>query len=265
MRYYCRTDIGKTRENNEDYCFADTEKGCFIVADGVGGNNGGEVASQTATEKVYSSILSGISEAKEDEEIIGDHKIISILNDAVRQANELVYEMSLEDPSLRGMGTTLTMVILKEEKAFFAHIGDSRAYSVKQGEIKQITTDHSFVNELLKMGTISVEDAHGHPKRNLITRALGVEKNVRADIIEYLLEDGELILLCTDGLSDLVRNDEILGIINNSENPAQAGDALIEKALEYGGKDNITVLIFEYIKGQGKESNSAEGGVDING
>ena len=229
-----KTDKGLIRENNEDAFYVDAKKGIFIVADGMGGHSAGEVASQMAVEEIKKYLNTE------------ENKFSQILKQAIIEANKAIYEKAEEDPNLEGMGTTIVVAIVNNKNLHIAHVGDSRAYILTKEGLKQITEDHSLINEWVKEGKITLDEARFHPMRNVITRALGVEKEVEVEIntIPY---QGEPILLCTDGLTDMLEDKEIEEIIKNNPDPEQACEALIKEANEKGGKDNVTVIL---IKGE---------------
>lgn len=234
--------IGQLRQRNEDALghFEPAEEeprvtkgSIFIVADGMGGHRGGEIASKLAVDTIISSFY----ESNE-----GD--TLSALQQAFKDANRVIIDKSQDDVSLFGMGTTCTAMVIKDDEAYFAHVGDSRAYVLRDGELKQLTEDHSLVGEMVRSGILSDEDAQHHPRRNVITRSLGTHGDTIVDTpsspLKLTAED--VFLLCSDGLTSLVNTDELEAILK--ENPArEACDALIDLANEKGGKDNITVQI----------------------
>ena len=230
----CRTDKGKVREINEDYVLtmvAD-EFSLLIIADGMGGHNAGEIASQTASTFIRDYIFEKYNEYENKEEI---------LRDAVVSANAKVYENSLTDVKLKGMGTTITCCILAQDKLFLSHVGDSRAYIINKEGINKITQDHSYVQELLDNGSITENEAIKHPQRNVITRAVGVEKYVVVDTKTLEFNDNDILLLCTDGLSNYISNEDIYKIVMDKKE--SAADELVNIANENGGSDNISVII----------------------
>ncbi len=238
------SDVGCVRELNED-CFCikvfDDKKnhGFFILADGMGGHNAGEVASQTAV-KVIAEQLKALEDTSEAE-------IPSILRGAIADANECVYKMSIENEGQSGMGTTVVAVVLWDKTAYIANIGDSRAYITDQNEIRQITSDHSVVEELIKSGTITKEEARRHPQKNIITRAVGTDAEVDADLFECEFGGDNCILLCSDGLSSMLDDDEIYQIIRTEKNCEDTVCKLIDAAKQRGGLDNITAVCIRFI------------------
>jgi len=240
------SDVGKVREQNEDHIFiSDPYPNGFyiaIVADGMGGHLAGEIASKTAVETIYKELDPYVSKARNINELK------YVLEEAIFRANELVYHKSIQNEEYRGMGTTIVTAIVCESQILLANIGDSRAYLIREDHIEQLTNDHSLVNELLKSGQISEEDAIHHPRKNIITRALGTEENVKVDIDLIMWEKGQTLLLCTDGLTDEVSDQEILQVLNGSSEFSQKiVDDLIKYANKAEGKDNISIIMIHHI------------------
>lgn len=217
------------RRRNEDAAIIGD--GFFIVCDGMGGHQAGDVASKIATETLQAELTS-------------KPKSIQTLLDAIHRANEKVYLLSRSEKQLVGMGTTLTAMLVEDEQVVLAQIGDSRAYLFRGGVLRQCTHDHSYVSELVRSGSISREDARGHPQRNLITRSLGTDAYVEVDVFEIGRHAGDQWLLCSDGLTDLVLDIEIQDILCSLP-LEQAADALLDTALARGGSDNITLLLID--------------------
>lgn len=236
------TDVGRIRKINEDnFMIFDCDKYSYaMVADGMGGHLAGETASKMAVECVSEYIAAHM----EDE--LDHFQVKEILNRAFLYANEKIYEFSCNNERVMGMGTTATMCMVRDGYVIFAHIGDSRAYMIDK-DIVQITRDHSYVQELVKLGQITVEEAKHHPRRNFITRAMGVEADVKADtgVKKY---NGEKIFLCSDGLFGEIDDKEIAKIVTKN-NGKQAVKKLVELANKRGGSDNITAVVME---GEGK-------------
>ncbi len=239
---YELTDDGRVRQNNEDAvgkCEPNGEKeqaakgSLFIVADGMGGHRGGEIASRLAVETVISTYYA--SEGADT---------IESLRKSYTKANDVIHRKSIEDVELFGMGTTCTTMVLKPGEAFFAHVGDSRAYVLRDDKLIQLTEDHSLVGEMVRSGIISDEDAQHHPKRNVITRSLGTQEELATDFPSspYELVSGDVFLLCSDGLTTMVTNEEAEEILKTNS-PQKACKALIDLANKKGGKDNITVQV----------------------
>lgn len=237
MEIYGKTDIGKKRHSNQDAFITGrlSEDAAFaIVCDGMGGANAGNVASRTGAEAIAEYILNSYRPDADS------FALERILKSAIESANILIYDMSVKDSSLSGMGTTVVAAIVKQGNAVIAHVGDSRAYLVND-EIKQLTRDHSVVQSLVESGEITKEDAKVHPEKNVITRALGVEENVISDCNEFPFNDGDTLLFCTDGLTGYSNEKDILKIIKKYKSEA-ACERLIELANSGGGGDNITVV-----------------------
>ena len=219
------TDIGKVREANEDSYLV--EPPLFAVADGMGGHRGGDVASQLALETV--------------EQLF--QRRTGTLSEHVRRANRAVFERSKLDRSVTGMGTTLTAALVEGDAMRLAHVGDSRAYLLRAGSLRQLTTDHTLVARMVKAGEISPAEAEVHPHRNVLTRALGTEADVRVDEDEIALLDGDQVLLCSDGLTGMVTEAQIQAILETGVTPQEAADRLVTAANRAGGIDNITVVV----------------------
>ena len=227
-----KTDVGKLRSKNEDAFHVDAERGLFIVADGLGGHLGGEVASRLAVEEVVSYIT-----ARERTEM-NEH----LLRTAVISANEKVYRRSREDLSLLGMGTTVVVAVIEKGTLWLAHVGDSRAYVLSESGLAQLTEDHTLLYETMKQGATRGERQIRHGYRGPLSRAVGVEKSVAVDTREYEYRD-EGLLLCTDGLTDMLLDNEIEEVLRTDAAPHEACDSLIRMANEKGGIDNITVIV----------------------
>ncbi len=224
-----RTDVGRQRSANEDSLVL--RPPFFAVADGMGGARAGEVASAIAAEAFEGASAAG--EAAEAQ-----------LARLLREANRRIYDLAVTEESHRGMGTTLTAAKVHDEEVSLAHVGDSRAYRMRDGGLEQITRDHSLVAELERSGQITPEAAEHHPQRSIITRALGPEPDVEVDTYTLSARDGDLFLLCSDGLTSMISDDEVAAILRTSATLDEAADALIKAANQSGGKDNITVVLF---------------------
>ena len=239
MRIYSATDVGQKRKMNQDYVFASEGPvgnlpNLFTVADGMGGHNAGDYASSHAVR-----IL--VDEIRED----ADYNPVKVIRHAIEAANTEIRNRAQEDANLRGMGTTMVVATIVDQYAYIANVGDSRLYVISD-EIRQITKDHSLVQEMVRMGEISEEEARNHPDKNIITRAMGVKEEVEADIYEYRLKKGDMILMCSDGLSNMVEDSKIQEIISDPEADIdQKGNALLREANQNGGKDNIAVVLVE--------------------
>lgn len=235
MEIFAKTHTGMVRDNNEDFFVYDDNLNFFVVADGIGGHNAGEVASELAC----SIILDNLKKHYDDY----SDKLPLILSKSIEKANKAVYMKSLENDKFEGMGTTITLGILSDNIVYAAHVGDSRMYKLNEGKIEQVTRDHTLVNELLKNGSITTEEARVHPQRNIITKAVGSSEKLIVDIFELEVEEGNVLLLCSDGLTDTTTDEEILDIINASSDYDDACERLVNKANNSGGADNITVML----------------------
>jgi PPM family protein phosphatase len=224
------TDTGRKRRRNEDAYVC--EPPLFAIADGMGGAQAGEVASRLAAAALKESHA----------EAGGEQRIV----DLIQEANRRVYDRSNKDPTTSGMGTTITVALVEDGNVSFGHVGDSRAYLIRDGLLEQVTEDHSLVNELLKSGKLSPEEAEAHPQRSVITRALGTDPDVDADTFTIQARSGDVFLLCSDGLTDMVSNDAILDLVEqHRDDMDRALRALVRAANKGGGEDNITVVAFE--------------------
>ena len=224
------TDVGRQREGNEDSLLEDPP--LFAVADGMGGAQAGEVASRLAVDTL------GRLRPGDDERAEQD------LADAVREANRRIHGQAQEDRALAGMGTTITAAWVHDGRVAIGHVGDSRAYRWRDGELAQVTHDHSLVAELERQGRLTAAEARVHPQRSMILRALGIEADVEVDTHGFDAEDGDVFLLCSDGLTGVV-HDEVIGeVLDGTETLGQAADALVELANLSGGPDNITAVLF---------------------
>lgn len=228
------TDVGKTRELNEDSVYLNKDLGLFMVADGMGGHNAGEVASSIAVTLIGALI----------EEHVGTGEITSeFVRDAVQHANRVILQKSVHRPAWSEMGTTLVLALLTGDHIVVAHVGDSRAYMVSNGVLEQLTEDHTFVAEWLKEGLITKEEARSHAQRHGLTEALGVTDEVEIEVSVRAWDDGGCLLLCSDGLTDMIEDEEILDILMSSAEPRLACQRLVDLANEKGGRDNITVVL----------------------
>ncbi len=238
MKTFSITDTGVTREMNQDYYFAtDTNLGnlpnLFIVADGMGGHKAGDYASRHTIERVVASISRNSSDEP-----------VTIIQEAISKANELLVAESNEDETKSGMGTTLVIATLVGDKLIVANVGDSRLYVISD-MVRQITRDHSLVDEMVRLGELNPSEARSHPDKNIITRAIGAQKNVKADFFEVELAKDDYILMCTDGLTNMVRDEEILDIVRSDKEPEAIAQKLVKMANDNGGRDNITVTIIK--------------------
>ncbi len=240
------SDTGQKRPHNEDSSVTDTRLGLAIVADGMGGYKAGEVASAIAAKLILDDVAAGIDLGKhaEVDEATGLNHASILLRDAISHANSDVYRTAQEVPQCQGMGTTVVVVLYHGNKVSIAHVGDSRVYRLREGEFVQITRDHSLIQELIDRGFFTPEEAAENTPKNLVTRALGIELNVEVDVQEQDAVPGEIYLLCSDGLNDMVDDEEIhLTLSKYSANLAEAARELVRLANEKGGKDNISVVL----------------------
>lgn len=235
MRAEALSHTGLVRPGNEDCFISDIKRRFFAVADGMGGHQAGEVASYLAL-RALSERLFGSSEGEP----------LVRLQKAAEFANEVVYRSSLADRDRSGMGTTLTAVWILNGKAYLVHIGDSRAYLYRDGKLQVLTDDHSYVGELVRMGGLTAEEARVHPRRNILTRALGTEERADIDSREIALKLGDRLLLCTDGLYEVVSDAELADVLNRHGELYVAAKELLRLALERGGPDNVTVVLALY-------------------
>lgn len=242
---YGQTDVGKKREHNEDNFLVSKESGLFIVADGMGGHAGGETASRMAVETIQEVVEHFLPSLKQRDGSLmtpAQSPAAKLLSDALRGACQNVHKLSIQEKNLQGMGTTTTALLLFEGCAFVAHVGDSRVYAYRDGTIMQLSEDHSLVNEQFKAGLITKTQAEQSKFRNIITRSIGFEKDVDVDMIALPVQEGDVYLLCTDGLTSLVSDEELKTMIENC--PLKSlGETLIELANQRGGDDNITVIV----------------------
>lgn len=228
---------GVVRKNNEDACFVIPGHDVYIVADGVGGNNSGEVASRTAVSEIAEYINENSLRDCGDTEAIFES-----LSEAVGTANEKIYQMGMESAENRGMATTVVMVYIRGLEAYVANVGDRRAYLMRKGRLKQLTKDHTYVNELVQKGVITEDEAEHHKQKNVITKALGAEYFVEPDFYKIGLSKNDIIMLCSDGLYGEVGDAQIVESMNSRDNMNDVCADLVEKAIRAGGRDNITVV-----------------------
>lgn len=242
MKIVSCCDIGLVRSSNQDAyntgSFSE-DVAWAVVCDGMGGANGGNVASQTAVEKIENHINASYRKN------MPERSIKNMLTCAIYNANLAIYEMAREKVELSGMGTTVVLALVADGEVHVAHAGDSRVYLIHQNAIEQLTTDHSVVQEMVDSGQLTEEEARRHPRKNIITRALGVMEEINIDYNQCPMKPGDLLLLCTDGLTNLVDDQTILQLAQTEEF-SKLADALAARAKEQGGNDNITVVIIGY-------------------
>lgn len=233
---YAMTDIGRTRAVNQDYVFSSLEPignlpNLFIVADGMGGHQAGDFASSYSVRKFLESASLSLQK--------NPHKIFE---DAISYANRELIEKSRSNPELKGMGTTMVVLTISGGKAYAANVGDSRLYCMDD-VFTQITVDHSLVQEMIRLGELTKETARIHPDKNIITRAVGAGRDISADYFEFSLSEKAILLMCSDGLSNMVEDHRIAEILKKEQSPEKMGKKLIETANRNGGKDNIAVIV----------------------
>ncbi len=236
VQSWCLTDKGLKREGNQDSFLVDDRLGLFIVADGVGGHFGGEVASALAVETVR--------------EVVGHPKALQfkpkeVIYQAYEEASHRIFDRATQEPRLNGMGTTMVVGYVRESKLYIANVGDSRCYLYRKPYLWQITEDHSLVNEQIRLGMMTEEHARRVVGKNVITRSVGFERDVFPDVLEREVSTGDVFLFCSDGLTGMVNDPEMCTMFNQN-NVDKITPMMIEKALAYGGDDNVTVLVLHF-------------------
>lgn len=236
MKVFSITDVGMVRQVNQDYVYTSEKPlgnlpNLFVVADGMGGHQAGDYASKCTVEVM-------IRELKDNTERDIEKALVS----AIKTANKQIIKEAAADEHLKGMGTTVVAATVVNQMLYFANVGDSRLYLINQG-ITQLSKDHSLVEEMVRLGGIKPEEAKNHPDKNIITRAIGAKENVEVDFYEHRLKRGDIILMCTDGLSNMVEDDELFHIVQGARDIVEAGEILVEAAKENGGADNIGVVL----------------------
>ena len=239
MRYYALTDTGVTRTENQDYVYASGDgvgilPNLFIVADGMGGHNAGDYASRKA-------VMTALEEIKNSDE----SKPVAILDQAIKKANKVLYNESIADPTKKGMGTTFVCATISDKKLYVANVGDSRLYVANDSTICQITKDHSLVQEMMRSGKMGTFDPKRHPKRNAITRAIGVEPDVNIDFFEVSNNNFEQFILCSDGLTNMVDDNELFAQLTGNDDAKTKASLLVSLANRKGGLDNISAIVVE--------------------
>ena len=238
LRAWGMKDVGRRRDINQDYIFLSEEPmgnlpNLFLVADGMGGHRAGDLASEYTVSRVCEAVTKSMQKIP-----------FQILKGAFQYANQKLIEKAGESPAYAGMGTTLVAVTVQDDTAYVANVGDSRLYKIG-GTIEQITEDHSLVEEMVRMGEISKEEARNHPEKNIITRAIGVSETVEPDYFDTKLEKGECLLLCSDGLSNMLEDAQIKEILDRRTDLRSGAEELVREANRNGGKDNIAVVLIE--------------------
>lgn len=243
------TDVGRVRENNEDTFRVASEIALFVLSDGMGGQSSGEVASRLATDTVIAHCheahanpsLPLVGNALEGASEEGNR-----LASAIRLANSAVYAASQEDPTLRGMGATLVAVMISDERASVAHAGDSRVYRLRNGVLERLTQDHSFIEEQMRRGLMTQQEASGSTLQNVLMRAVGVEAEIEVELNEELFAEEDVLLLCSDGLTKELSDTQIASVLTSAEDPEMAAEQLVDLANQAGGSDNITVVVLRH-------------------
>lgn len=249
---WAKTDVGLKREVNEDNYLADSNLDLYIVADGMGGHAGGDTAARMAVDIIRKKIRNERQsralfnrESAENE----SNAILDLLQDSIRSASQRIFEASENNPALTGMGTTVTLMLVHGRRAYVAHVGDSRLYRLRDGRFEQLTEDHSLVNEQVKAGFITAEEAQHSRFRNIITRSVGFESDVTADTLSMFMQPEDVFLLCSDGLCGMVEDEAISSILRRVQTSESTGK-LVKLANDAGGEDNITVVVLEYNRGK---------------
>lgn len=247
MKTFSMTDIGRRREINQDYMFtSETAVGnlpnLFLVADGMGGHKAGDYASRFTVEKIIEFISRS-----------GEKEPVALMKEAVTDANTMLLHEANEDTLKSGMGTTIVAATIDGEKLYTANVGDSRLYVINHEEITQITRDHSLVAEMVRLGEMNKEEAKEHPDKNIITRAIGVLPEVAVDFFETNLKSGDTVLMCSDGLTNMIEDEEIKRIVLGQRDIVEKAEKLVETANLNGGRDNITVVLVEPFSDEMKE------------
>lgn len=247
VRVGARSDIGRARVRNEDSYLV--KEPLFAVADGMGGHKGGDVASSLALQTIEAATAT--PEPEDLERLV----------EQIKEANHRVMERGETDKDLRGMGTTVTALLTGDGKAHVAHVGDSRAYRLRDGTLQQLTEDHTLVQRMVREGKLTEEEAAHHPQRSVLTRALGVEVDIPVDQLTLDVQEGDRLLLCTDGLTSMVGRDRIQEILESETEPQAACDRLVDAANRAGGDDNITVILIDFVAGEASMTPSTKTGV----
>ncbi len=241
MKVFAKTDLGKARDINEDFYYIarkEEKLKLYILADGMGGYNGGEIASRLATSSVKGYIETNFSQIAHDKE-----SILKLIESAMEYANMVVYEKAKENAELENMGTTLEVCLIYNNKVFIGHIGDSRIYRIRKEFIRKLTKDHSYVEQLVTDGTITKEEAFHHPKKNMLMKALGCTAYVEPDVMVKGFLKNDILLICSDGLTNMIKEQEIYEYVK--EEIEDSCDRLVKRANEMGGYDNITVIVIQ--------------------
>lgn len=254
MQISLRSNVGKQRKSNQDYADyfkSDYNQYLFVLCDGVGGHQAGDVASELTTKylgKLFKQLNKELT--REDASLW--------IGEAIEEVNTYLFEESLKSRELEGMGTTLVLSLITKDFVLIAHVGDSRAYVFNQGQLIQKTEDHSLVNELVRSGEITEEQGNLHPQRNVVTQSIGVTSDVRYELAELPLDEVDSLMLCSDGLTNMVSHEDLVDFFQKAEDVEQLADSLIIAANDAGGRDNITIIIMSNLSSLTIEDGEAE-------
>lgn len=250
LNFVGHSDKGMVRPNNEDSIYTDLETGLVVVADGMGGYKAGEVASGIAVQTLNEFVAAGIKDAHKHQGNSGEFSAESLLlKNAILKANDIIHQTAKSQPQCEGMGTTIVACLFYNNRVSIAHVGDSRLYRVRHGQFEQVTVDHSLLQELVARGFYTPEEARKSLNKNLVTRALGIEPTVEVDVQEDVVIPGDIYLLCSDGLNDMVEDADIyLTLKTFSANLETAAQQLVKLACDNGGRDNVSVVLVQPIK-----------------
>lgn len=241
LQFVVKTDTGLVRAHNEDAVAVSVEHGIAVLADGMGGYNAGEIASSIATSVVIAELERRLSQPANQS---GGKRLKQMMTDAVIVANREILDTARDEPQFSGMGTTLVAALFRHDRIVLAHLGDSRCYRFRQGELSLLTRDHSLLQEQIDAGLVSAEWARYAPNKNLITRALGVAPQIDVEINDYQIESGDVYLLCSDGLSDMLSSEQMTSLLSGMEaTPDLVGEQLVQAANDNGGRDNISAIL----------------------
>lgn len=235
MQAFAQSDIGMVRKTNED-SFIFMPPHLFVVADGMGGHVAGEIASSLGANTIREYIVKNSDQSDWEQ----------ALKEAIIEANTSIYQMAQSQSECQGMGTTVTAVYLDNTEVYWSHVGDSRLYLIRDNSLEQVTSDHSLVWELMQSGSITSEEAQVHPHRNILTRAVGTSDTLKVDSGKFLSQPGDNLLLCTDGLTNMLSEDNILTICTQPDSPQTIVNTLVEQARQAGGHDNITAILLQF-------------------
>lgn len=239
LRFHCESDVGRVRSENQDAWSADEASGLFLVADGMGGSNAGGIAAKAVAELLSARIAQRTASLRKRRA----KSLPDELRETIRDFSAQLRERAKSDARLKGMGAALVLALSRGRSLYVAHLGDSRAYLLQSGRLKRLTEDHNIVALLLRMGKITTEQAKVHPNRHALSRFVGMEGNATAEVTKFMPRSGARLLLCTDGLTNMVSDSEILDALSSDAEPAAASRRLVEKANAAGGADNVTALV----------------------